>query len=651
METTRIFIASSSELSQDRKDFHEFLAIENDRLHKKGVYLELDQWEHFLDAVSPTRLQDEYNKRVKNAHILICLFYTKAGKYTIEEFDIALNQFKETGTPLIYTYFKSGAPEPDPNDQSAKDLIDFKKRLSDIGHFYTVYNNIDDLKYQFRKQLDRLEDKGFIVLKDEVKKETLEAVNNYFNVKNSVIGSTISAGGDINIGDKTTNTATAEGNNNIIIQGVTESTITVNVNGQQKDIEKKLDALQVLMEQMAVKSIQSANNTYNIGTITNVNFGYLMGQAGHDKKLPSDLAQNLVGEGNSWIQSLSRELISKQKVEVGNQAMDIFQNYGWLVQIFLQKMGTSIGQEKTLRRLSFMAEAYQASLRYLCYIQLAQVMQMERKPKEGIISDFIQMEGNTYLDFDYTSLLLITTDIIGTNGFMKEINQFVEELTDPDSSLYGAGIFLQSQRQNLIAGTITDDAVLPELLDEYLTALVYWLRKVSFIAKYRLVSIKDINLNYRLGTSKNFIHQYGELHGIYTEGDSGSGDYTSKSVEGLFTYNKSILLFNGTHISTCMNNIQDQSTYLCLSPLMIDQSVYTDKTTQTPEIYYFTGYEKAKRSYNYQQYKNELPFGGKENIASNKSIGVLEQNNNQSLLDELFEQLEDIFKPLKIKKV
>jgi hypothetical protein len=649
MGTIQIFIASSSELVQDRKEFRDFLSVENDRLHTKGVYLELIQWENFLDAVSQTSLQDEYNKKLKSAQIVICLFFKKAGKYTQEEFDTALKQFKETGSPLIYTYFKSGADDSDPNDQSANDLKSFKKRLSDIGHFYTVYNNIDDLKYQFRKQLDRLEDKGFIVLQDEVKKETIGAVTNYFNSKNVVVGSTISAGGDVNIGDKITNTATADGNNNIIIQGVTESSITINVNGQSKEIDKKLDVLQALMEQMAVKSLQSANNVYPISSITNANFGFLMGQAGRDKSLPSELAQNLVGDGNTWTQSLRQELV-KQGVSVGNQPMSIFQNYGWLVQIFLQKMGTAIGQEKTLRRLSFMAEAYQASLRYLCYIQLAQVVQMENKPKLGIVSDFIQMEGNKYLDFDYTSLLLITTDAIGQNGFMKEINKFVQELIDTDSSLYGTGIYLQNKRQDLLAGTIAEDDKFPELLDEYLTALAYWLRKLSFLAKYRLVSIKDINLNYRLGTAKNFVHKYGELHGIYTEGDSTGEDYNSKSIEGLFTYNKSILLFKGTDTATCMDNIQDQASYLCLSPLVIDQSVYTDKSTQTPEIYYYAGYEKAKRRYNYMQYKNELAFGGKGEIVSNKSVGVLEQNNNQSLLDELFVQLVDVFKPFKIKQ-
>jgi hypothetical protein len=58
MNTIRIFIAFSSELLQDRKDFREFLSVENDRLHTKGVYLELIQWENFLDAVSQTSLQE-----------------------------------------------------------------------------------------------------------------------------------------------------------------------------------------------------------------------------------------------------------------------------------------------------------------------------------------------------------------------------------------------------------------------------------------------------------------------------------------------------------------------------------------------------------------------------------------------------------------
>ena len=648
MDTIQIFIASSAELKQDRDDFREFVSVLNDRGHKKGIYLELIEWEHFLDTVSQTGKQDDYNEALKKSQIVICLFYTKAGKYTQLEFDTALQQFKETGSPLIYTYFKSGAPEPDPNDEKAIELVKFKKRLSDLKHFYTVYNNIDDLKNQFRTQLDILEEKGFIVYQEKFKEDTKEAVANYFNIniKNTVIDSTISAGGDVHIGDTIANTATAAGSNNIIIQGVTDSSITVNVNGQSQEIEKKLDVLQALMEQMAVKSVQTAGNIYNIGNITNANFGYVVGQAGHDKSLPSQLAESLVGEGNSWIKSLGRELL-KQGISVSDQPWDIFQNYDWLIQTFLQKMCTAAGQGKNLRRLSFMAETYQASLRYLCYIQMAQVLQMEKKPKLGIISDFIQMEGNRFLDFDYTSLLLTTTDLLAENGFMKEINKFVGELTDTDSDLYGTALYLEDQRRKLLANTIAEDDSVPGLLDQYLTALVYWLRNISFLANYRLVSIKEINLNYRLGTAKNFVHLYGELHSLYNEGGSSDGDYKSKSITDSFTFSKSILLFRGNIVASCMNNISDPKAFLSLSPLVIDQSVYAEKPTQTPEIFYYTGYEKAKRQYNYSQYKNELAFGGKEDIVSNKTLKVTAQNNNQPRLDELFEQLEDVFAPLK----
>ena len=81
---------------------------------------------------------------------------------------------------------------------------------------------------------------------------------------------------------------------------------------------------------------------------------------------------------------------------------------------------------------------------------------------------------------------------------------------------------------------------------------------------------------------------------------------------------------------------------------MIDQSVYSEKITQTPEIYYYIG--KNQRQYAYAHYKNELVYGEQKSIQSNKKIRVKRQNNNQPKLDELFEQLEQIFQPFKTSK-
>ena len=204
-----------------------------------------------------------------------------------------------------------------------------------------------------------------------------------------------------------------------------------------------------------------------------------------------------------------------------------------------------------------------------------------------------------------------------------------------------------------MANEIAEDENLPKLLDEYLTALVNWLRKISFLCKYRMVSMKEINLNYCLGTSKNFVHLYGELHGLYNEGGFGDEDYNAKSIEDSFTYNKSILLFRGSDVSSGMDKIREPHSYLSLSPFVIDQSEFSEKLAQTPEPPHrvsHPAHDQRKRQYNYVQYKKELTFGDKGEIVSNKSLKVMAQNTDQHRFNELFEQLEDIFKPLKIKE-
>jgi internalin A len=153
----RVFLASSEELREDRDEFHLFLSTRNDRLIKQGVYLELVRWENFFDAMSETRMQDEYNKAIRDCDVFLGLFFTKVGKFTEEEFDVALSGFKEKKKPQIFTYFKSGQVSIDRlPEEDLKSLRAFQKKLSDLGHFYTKYENVDDLKVQFGAQLERV---------------------------------------------------------------------------------------------------------------------------------------------------------------------------------------------------------------------------------------------------------------------------------------------------------------------------------------------------------------------------------------------------------------------------------------------------------------------------------------------------------------
>ncbi len=164
----RLFLASSSELKEDRDQFEIFINRKNNDWIPQKVHLELIVWEDFLDAISQTRLQDEYNKAIRECDIFVMLFCTKVGQYTEEEFKTAFGQFKGTNKPFIYTYFNDAQISTGSANQD--DLISlwtFQKNLKALGHFYTVYKNIDELKFHFNRQLDKLAASGFIELKPE----------------------------------------------------------------------------------------------------------------------------------------------------------------------------------------------------------------------------------------------------------------------------------------------------------------------------------------------------------------------------------------------------------------------------------------------------------------------------------------------------
>ncbi len=159
---TKIFLASSNELKADRDQFEIAIARKNERWIDKGVVLQPVRWENFLDAVSQTRLQDEYNRAIRDCDIFVMLFHTKVGPYTEEEFETAHAQFKATGKPQLYTYLNTA-----PGGPEQPSLTAFKSKLRAIGHFFTPYDNTDALLRHFNDQLDILAANGYIEFQPE----------------------------------------------------------------------------------------------------------------------------------------------------------------------------------------------------------------------------------------------------------------------------------------------------------------------------------------------------------------------------------------------------------------------------------------------------------------------------------------------------
>jgi hypothetical protein len=161
METRTIFLASSAELKEDRREFEIQINRQNKKWIAQGTFLELVVWEDFLDALSRTRLQDEYDNAIRQCDIFVMLFWTKVGRYTEEEFDTAVGQFKATERPFVYTYFKTAKAEAT-SAEDQRSVAAFKQKLGALGHFYTRYEHVEGLVLHFSQQLEKLASANFL---------------------------------------------------------------------------------------------------------------------------------------------------------------------------------------------------------------------------------------------------------------------------------------------------------------------------------------------------------------------------------------------------------------------------------------------------------------------------------------------------------
>jgi hypothetical protein len=163
IEIKKLFLASSSEVKEDRREFEIFISRRNSTWIDKGIFLRVVAWEDFFDAMSKTRLQDEYNREIRDCHIFVMLFWTKVGPFTDEEFETAFGRFNETGMPFVFTYFKT-APISMDDEARRSDLASlwkFQDKLKSVGHYQSKYTSIDDLKVKLSTQLDKLCESGF----------------------------------------------------------------------------------------------------------------------------------------------------------------------------------------------------------------------------------------------------------------------------------------------------------------------------------------------------------------------------------------------------------------------------------------------------------------------------------------------------------
>ncbi len=160
----KIFVASSiTEFERERESIENFIRRLSDNFEDRyDVKIRPVLCENLDDAYSTIRKQEEYNDQIRESEFCYFLFFTKAGEYTREEFDVARKQFESTGKPKIYTYFKVI------RDEKVEDSLgEFMAALDKtFNHYYGQFEHIDTVKLRILLNL-KLQELDFVEVKIE----------------------------------------------------------------------------------------------------------------------------------------------------------------------------------------------------------------------------------------------------------------------------------------------------------------------------------------------------------------------------------------------------------------------------------------------------------------------------------------------------
>ncbi len=149
-----VFLASSNELKDDRDQFAVLLSRLNDHYNPRGYKFILKAWEFLDPAYHNKPKQDEYNEVIKQCDLFVALFHTKAGKYTVEELQVARHECEARGMPL-FIYFRDLDYWQELQKKN-EDLEAIKKYIGDdMKHFWGSYSTNDKLHLDFVLWLDK----------------------------------------------------------------------------------------------------------------------------------------------------------------------------------------------------------------------------------------------------------------------------------------------------------------------------------------------------------------------------------------------------------------------------------------------------------------------------------------------------------------
>jgi len=362
--------------------------------------------------------------------------------------------------------------------------------------------------------------------------------------------------------------------NKIVIQSVSDSTLTLNVNGTVREIHNQLADLKALLQNLKAPTVQYAEKIYNIEQINEANFGFVTGKKSFNEGLTKQLIEAIkpyAAPARIFLEKVANISNWETQLRISDKAKEIIAySFVGVIGIQLSKL-MAIGKEdfseakqrKYIEKCVYVAKK---SLDLVCFALISKLWDAQKQQPRHLSEAQKEVLTRRFDDAfecsigEQLQLLRVLIEI-----FSKAENG----LTLPLPELEGAAEWLregsdfQQTCQSLQTLHEKLDRSQFDLLDchEAETQLAAFFKYFHFLVNYRMASIKHIGYRQIRNADPRYLHRYAAL-GIDSKAnvDAEKMNYTPETI-----HTDAVLLYRGDHYSESVN----------LFPFVIDYNALT----------------------------------------------------------------------------
>lgn len=292
----------------------------------------------------------------------------------------------------------------------------------------------------------------------------------------------------------------------------------------------------------------------------------------------------------------------------------VIKNFPWPVGVELRRLFSGTMRQPGRARLDQIFKTLERTIQFVSFVMVCQVW-YDIKNKKVTLTDQVKSEFASRFPVLTMGNFCWLIRALATTYAEQKADWFLPEMNEKfDKAFFAALDFWVPERNEIGHYQINlDEVEIEKRCVEYEEKLAFILERISFFAKYRLVSVRDIKV------IKPRIHE-AKFHHIVDLLNSSDSDFKGEEIdETKFSDSQSVLL---------MKSIKSFDDYLNLSPLIIDTSSEIINTKEK--------FDLRKDIFMYTKYRNDhLMYLGTE-VTEKVDLRAL---SNYNILLEEFKDL------------